>query len=257
MQYTLSRICRWVSPCWYVYPFLQVWVRIIRWSTTGHPRIKQWTMKVFLPSSCRNNKPCVDDTTRLMAFSWLPMTTQVLFGEKFETQPFNHFMSISSKANLTNRAIMGALHNTKRLLVLVVRIWMSGCTSMTYGVYIVQRYTLNNWYNLETTTKSISSRIVRKVCECVKVNNESIRAQLLTFFWEFQRLNVSVFLVSIVWNNRTPPATADLAADCLKTCIAGTRRARTLRTNVAMFFGTGTVKNLPLIQTNKNMYLNT
>ena len=39
MQYTLSRICRWVSLCWYVYPFLPIWVRIIRWSTTGHPRI--------------------------------------------------------------------------------------------------------------------------------------------------------------------------------------------------------------------------
>ena len=39
MQYTLSRICRWVRLCWYVYPFLPIWVRIIRWSTTGHPRI--------------------------------------------------------------------------------------------------------------------------------------------------------------------------------------------------------------------------
>ena len=39
MQYTLSRICRWVSLCWYVYPFLLIRLRIIMWSTTGHPRI--------------------------------------------------------------------------------------------------------------------------------------------------------------------------------------------------------------------------
>ena len=47
MQYTFSRICRWVSLCWYVYPFLPIWVRIIRWSTTGHPRIYQTDMSLY------------------------------------------------------------------------------------------------------------------------------------------------------------------------------------------------------------------
>ena len=52
MQYTLSRIYRWVSLCWYAYPFLPIWVRIIRWSTTGHPRISNKFPRPYEPHVC-------------------------------------------------------------------------------------------------------------------------------------------------------------------------------------------------------------
>ena len=66
MKYTLSRICRWVSLCWYVYPLLLIRVGIVRWSTTGHPRIQ---LGLFTKSASQSPQICTLDYLFCVAFA--------------------------------------------------------------------------------------------------------------------------------------------------------------------------------------------